>query len=222
MCDCVFIPPFFLHPFAQQEFIYSLKKHTKGHFLIWGKRAGAQAPFGPYVCTCLPGCVSCARLIDTITELEGWISTLYQIQEAEQILDTITFGPAITNKTCSGKPNATSVEVTSHPESSVTIHQGPADTPPPVTTPNDYWLRLRAKPKTLISSTPSHHKLRKLFGGRRRGRRSPPAASIYYNIHLKNKNELLNDCAAVRERKGAVILLQYLFCIPQRGLTGKQ
>ena len=42
------------------------------------------------------GCVSCSQLADKIVELEGRISTLYQIQEAERLMDTITFNPAHT------------------------------------------------------------------------------------------------------------------------------
>ena len=50
----VFTPPFFLHPFAQQEFIYVLKKHTKrALFNTRQEGHGAQAPLGPYVRMCL-------------------------------------------------------------------------------------------------------------------------------------------------------------------------
>ena len=48
----VFIPPFFWHPFAQQEFIYSLKAHTKRvRFNIRQKGQGLKHPLGP-MCTC--------------------------------------------------------------------------------------------------------------------------------------------------------------------------
>ncbi len=53
------------------------------------------------------GCVSCACLAVKITELEGRISTLYQIQEAEKFIDTITFSPAQTDTTCPQEPGAT-------------------------------------------------------------------------------------------------------------------
>jgi len=150
--------------------------------------------------TSSPSCASCSRLVEKITELEGRISTLYHIQEAEQLLDTITFGPAITITTCTREPDtrlpAATAEVAAPPESSVTAHLRPADSPPPPTSiPDDSWLRLGAKPKALVSSTPFHHESWKLVGGvgRGRGRRSPPASHNYnHNIQLENKYELLN------------------------------
>lgn len=133
----------------------------------------------------------CTPLVDKITELDGWMSTLYQIQEAEQLLDSITFSPAITNATCSNEPGA-AVEAASLPESCVTAHQRTADTlPPPATAPNDSWLRLGAKPKALVSSTPSCHKSRKLVGGGGRGDGPLLQPHYNYNIQLKNKYELL-------------------------------
>ena len=150
--------------------------------------------------TSSPSCASCSRLVEKITELEGRISILYHIQEAEQLMDTITFGPAITNTNCPREPDtrlpAATAEVAAPPESSVIAHLRPADSPPPPTSiPDDSWLRLGAKPKSLVSSTPSHHESWKLVGGdgRGRGRQSPPAPHNYnYNIQLENKYELLN------------------------------
>ncbi|XP_075942749.1 cytosolic phospholipase A2 gamma-like [Anarhichas minor] len=89
-------------------------------------------------------CVSCARLVDKITELEGRISTLYRIQEAENLMDTIIFGPAQTD-TASDRVHDS---IASSPA---------AAAPPPVTVPEASWLWLGAKPKALVSSTPSHH-----------------------------------------------------------------
>ena len=63
--------------------------------------------------------------------------------------------------------------------------------PPPATAPNDSWLRLGAKPKALVSSTPSCHKSRKLVGGRGRGDGPLLQPHYNYNIQLKNKYELL-------------------------------
>ena len=48
-----FFSDVFSDPYAEQEFIYSLKNTQKGHFIIQVKSAGAQAPLGPYVCMCL-------------------------------------------------------------------------------------------------------------------------------------------------------------------------
>lgn len=47
--------------------------------------------------TSLPTCVSCAHFADKNAELEGRISMLYQIQEAEKFMDAIIFGPTQTN-----------------------------------------------------------------------------------------------------------------------------
>lgn len=51
-------------------------------------------------------CVSCAHLAAKIAELEERISTLYKIREAEQLMDTIIFGPLHpdTNATSASDP----------------------------------------------------------------------------------------------------------------------
>lgn len=81
------------------------------------------------------GCVSRIRLGDKIAGLEQRISMLYQILEAEKLMDTITFGPAHTGTTRSREPDAT----------------GPcpaADSaPPPVIVPDESWVRLGLDPK---------------------------------------------------------------------------
>ena len=52
----VFMPPFFSHPYAQQEFIHSLKKHTTRQ-----KGRGSSTPWALYVhipvCVCVCVCV---------------------------------------------------------------------------------------------------------------------------------------------------------------------
>ena len=53
---------FFLHPYAHQEFIYSLKKsHKRALFTMRQKGQGLKHPFGPFVCTCLQASDTCTE-----------------------------------------------------------------------------------------------------------------------------------------------------------------
>ena len=50
----IFIPyfmPLFWHPFAQQDFMYSLKNTQKGHFIIWGEKSRGSSTFCVHVST---------------------------------------------------------------------------------------------------------------------------------------------------------------------------
>lgn len=81
------------------------------------------------------GCVSCTCLIEKIAELEGRMSTLYQIREAELLIDTITYGPPQTGSTCAPASDASS--------------SGPvaaAAAPPLDTICDDSWIRQGTKP----------------------------------------------------------------------------
>ncbi|KAK9542102.1 hypothetical protein VZT92_002095 [Zoarces viviparus] len=124
-------------------------------------------------------CVSCARLVDKITELEGRISTLYRIQYAESLMDTVIIGPAQTD-TASDRVHDSIAS------------SAAAAAPPPVTAPEASWLRLGAKPKALVSSTPSHHEPWSVVSARssRRGRHRSPAPHGF-NIQLKNGYDAL-------------------------------
>lgn len=137
------------------------------------------------------GCVSCASLADKIAELEEKISTLYQIQEAEKLMDTITFDLAQTDTTCARVPDATApcpaAEAASSPESDVTAHCPAADGPPPVTVPDDFWIRLGAKPRALVSSTSSHHETWSLACARSRRGRHSSRETLHHNIQQENK-----------------------------------
>ncbi|KAL7382219.1 hypothetical protein ABVT39_018767 [Epinephelus coioides] len=65
------------------------------------------------------GCVSCAYLAEKTLELEGRISTLYKIQEAEKLLDTIVFRPAQTDTNSGLEPDATTPTTAAEPWSRV-------------------------------------------------------------------------------------------------------
>lgn len=88
-----------------------------------------------------PGCDSCLRLTQKISELEGRISILYQIQDEERLLDSlVTFGPAVTTTT------ARDLDLTT-----------PClDAAATTATLTNHWAQLGAKPKvrSLNSSTP--------------------------------------------------------------------
>lgn len=118
-----------------------------------------------------PGCESCFSLSERIAELEKRISTLYKIQKAERHLDTIIFSPVQANATStedlattahysggagtSPAGPATSLSAASTPPAEVPAPA--ADSfPASVTFPEDPWLRLGAKPKAPVSSTPAH------------------------------------------------------------------
>lgn len=60
-----------------------------------------------------------------------------------------------------------------------------ADAPPAVTVPGDAWSQLKARPKALVSSTPSHKEW-SVVGVRSRNRRPSSYASLQYKIHPEN------------------------------------
>ena len=146
------------------------------------------------------GCVSCTRLADKVAELEGRISTLYQIQKAETLMDTIIFGPA--QPTTPGArlpgdaapcPAVGAAADASLPEPDATAHYTAVDMPAPATIPGDSWTRLGAKPKALVSSTPSHPEAWSPVGTRTmKQKRTSTHASPRYDIQLENRYDILN------------------------------
>ncbi|CAL8332306.1 unnamed protein product [Merluccius merluccius] len=123
------------------------------------------------------GCVSCACLAEKIQELERRISSLHQIQEAEKLLNTIIFAPPYPDSTGAMEPDPIAPSTAAapllwsplspltvppgnllDPPESVSIHRTPTAAPPPFI-PDVSWTRLgaksKAKPKALVSSTPS-------------------------------------------------------------------
>ncbi|CAK6983566.1 uncharacterized protein LOC122981724 [Scomber scombrus] len=135
------------------------------------------------------GCVSCGHLTDKITDLEGRMSTLHQIQiqRAERLMDTIIFGSAQTDTHCTQVPDVTGqctaaedVGTASPPNPVDTTHCPAADSPPLATVPDNSWIRLGAKPKALASFMPTHPQPWSLVGAhRRKGKGSshaPPPA----------------------------------------------
>ncbi|KAL7382338.1 hypothetical protein ABVT39_020777 [Epinephelus coioides] len=140
------------------------------------------------------GCVSCSRFAERITELEGRISTLYQICEAEMLMNTITFGPTQSASLCASGSDAAPSGPDAAPETAEAVPPPvPAATaadPPPDTVSDDSWIRHGARPRVLTSSTPSDPEpwcLVPALG--RRGRRSSHAP--HHNIQLENKFEPL-------------------------------
>lgn len=141
-------------------------------------------------------CLSCARLAEKIIELEGRISAIYQIQEAEKLLDTIIFGPAQAASTGTRATGATppcpAAAATSPPEPAVAALGSSADVPPPLASSDDSWTRLGAKPKVPISSTPSHVISESRGECNRRGGRAGHAPSNF-SIQLENKFNILDE-----------------------------
>uniref|UniRef100_UPI0037E7AD0B general transcription factor II-I repeat domain-containing protein 2A-like n=1 Tax=Semicossyphus pulcher TaxID=241346 RepID=UPI0037E7AD0B len=85
-----------------------------------------------------PGCDSCLRLTQKISELEGRISILFQSKDDEQILDSlVTLGPAATTST------AEELDSTVQCGDIASAHA------------SGYRSQLGAKPKVPVSSTPS-------------------------------------------------------------------
>ena len=94
-----------------------------------------------------PGCDGCHRLSQRIVELEGRMSTLYQLRQEEHTMDSlvVTLGPAA---------NSTSTDE--------------LDTTVPLPSPRNpaipaaaHWSRLGAKPKALVNFTPAPGSRRK-------------------------------------------------------------
>ncbi|CAJ1087083.1 hypothetical protein D4764_0263710, partial [Xyrichtys novacula] len=71
-----------------------------------------------------PGCASCACLAEKIQELERRISTLYQIQEAEKLMDTIVFRTPHPDSTGSSDPDPAAPNTS--PPAAVTTSPPPA------------------------------------------------------------------------------------------------
>ena len=147
------------------------------------------------------GCDSCAHLAVKIAELEGRISTLYQIREAELLMDTITFGPTQTDSICpsvSGSsasgPDVTPVaaEATAPPAPAAAAAANPPDT-----AADNSWIGHEAKRKVPISSTPSVPQPWSQVTVRRKGGYSPRAPR--YNIQLENKFAPLGSPTAHEE-----------------------
>ena len=152
------------------------------------------------------GCVSCARLYLKVEQLEERISTLYKIQEAEQFLDTIVIGPAGCITTAGPvSPPATAPDTAASSAAIKTISSPPVIdaavaatcpaavvNPPPTIEPNDSWIRLGAKPKLPVSSTPSHHERWTLVKSRNGGSRRPAHALADSNLQLVNKFDTFN------------------------------
>lgn len=144
------------------------------------------------------GCDSCAHLADKIVELERRISTLYQIRESEKYMDTIVFGPAH-NDTAAGSasPPINEPVTTAHCPVAEVVHPPVTDlvavADPPVMEPNKSWVRLGARPKVPVSSTPSHHEPWTLVGVRTGGKGCPAPAPPSYGIQLENKYDILSQ-----------------------------
>lgn len=148
------------------------------------------------------GCVSCASLAVKILELEGRISTLYKIQEAEKYLDTIVFKPAQPDSSSGLEPDPTAVVPTSSPDPAFAAHSparestsppepvtahGP--TPPPFPIPDESWALFGAKPKGLVSSTPSQPWSR--AGPSSRRGKSSPHPRPDFSLPLQNTFDIL-------------------------------
>ncbi|KAL7371865.1 hypothetical protein ABVT39_006244 [Epinephelus coioides] len=119
-----------------------------------------------------PSCVTCTRLAEKVTELEGRISTLYQIRDAELLMDTIVFSSAQPESTCAGVSGTSVAASPPQSESSAPAHspasatkatvaasppqpEATAAATPPDTNLDVAWKRQGAKPKALGFSTPS-------------------------------------------------------------------
>ncbi len=137
------------------------------------------------------GCDSCLRLTQKVSDLEGRISTLYQLRDEERLIDTlVTVGAPKTN-------SYTGMMDTTVPCADVATSQ-PAETTVPCTDvatsqPADHWSKMGAKPKFLASSTPSQDSRwttasRGKHGGKLH-HHSPPAQ----HLRLSNKFSILNE-----------------------------
>ena len=112
-----------------------------------------------------------------ISELEGRISVLYQIQHDEQLLDSlVTMGPAAASSTASEM------------DSTVPCLDLSAAQPP------NHWIKLGAKPKAPASSTPSQ---KELWTAARRGKHSGKLLSC---LHPLQALQLTNAFSILEEQ----------------------
>ncbi|XP_029924039.1 uncharacterized protein LOC115371064 [Myripristis murdjan] len=110
------------------------------------------------------GCTSCSRLAEKIAELEGRITTLHQIRDAEALMDTITFNRPQTDSLCAPGSVAAPDAASSGPVSALkageattppSVPAAASSNPPPDAISDDTWIRQGARPRALTSSTPS-------------------------------------------------------------------
>ncbi|CAJ1074296.1 hypothetical protein D4764_12G0010930 [Xyrichtys novacula] len=96
-------------------------------------------------------CASCACLAEKIQELERRISTLYQIQEAKKLMDTIIFRTPHPESTVSSDPDPATPN--NSPPAAATTSPPPAH---PSLSPNVSSTRLGAEPKQNPLPMPDH------------------------------------------------------------------
>ena len=127
---------------------------------VWSYSFHHRTEMAPLTSPARHGCLSCVRVADKISELEKRISSLYQIQAAENLMDTIIFGPAQPvsqmSESITRSPAVSEIGAASLDEPADIARHSAADAPPPAAAPDDTWARLRAKPKAAVSSTPAH------------------------------------------------------------------
>ncbi|CAJ1050757.1 hypothetical protein D4764_12G0010930 [Xyrichtys novacula] len=137
-----------------------------------------------------PGCASCACLAEKIQELEKRISTLYQIQEAEKLMDTIVFRTSHPDSTGSSDPDPAAPNTS--PPAAATTSPPPAH---PSFFPEVSSTRLGAKPKANpeppASSTPSLQERWSHITARTRKSKLPPQAPLF-QLHLENRFDTLD------------------------------
>ncbi|XP_049917951.1 uncharacterized protein LOC126400968 [Epinephelus moara] len=108
------------------------------------------------------------------------------------LMDTITFGPAQTGSLCASVTDTSASGLVAAPKAVKTtspprlVTAAAAAAPPPDSVPGDSWIHLGAKPKALISSTPSDPEPWSLVSvcGRRG---SCSSRAPHHNIQLENK-----------------------------------
>ncbi|CAJ1053404.1 unnamed protein product [Xyrichtys novacula] len=130
------------------------------------------------------GCQSCAKnQQENHRTQEHRIFNLYQIQDAEKQLDTILFGPATKSSSAGEMDNTTPYD----PSPATAAPVLSSDQAPDVAATN-CWLRLGAKPKALVSSTPTHPEpqLRRRGGNISLQRTDCPV------IQLQNRYDIFN------------------------------
>ncbi|CAJ1066416.1 hypothetical protein D4764_12G0010930 [Xyrichtys novacula] len=132
-----------------QTVLYQILPGVVGCLLAVVLSVSAMAPHSSPT-----GCFSCACLAEKIQELERRISTLYQIQEAKKLMDTIVFRTPHPDSTGSSDPDPAAPNTP--PPAAATTSPSPAH---PSLFPDVSSTRLGAKPKAKpeppASSTPS-------------------------------------------------------------------